>query len=114
MATAVLPSAGNRGNRVSTEQLGMKVAPLIFSLLSDLNRDAIRVRPCVLSNSGHLPRHFLVCLPLARSSFDLPLFQAPVQSPVDGSMTADTFVILLAGNPPHRACSSMMSESGAT
>jgi hypothetical protein len=36
------------------------------------------------------------------------------QSPVDGSITAETTLILSAGNPPHRACSCRMSSSGAT
>jgi hypothetical protein len=36
------------------------------------------------------------------------------QSPVAGSMTVATCVMTFAGNPPQRACSSMMSLSGAT
>ena len=35
-------------------------------------------------------------------------------SPVDGSMMLETRVTLLAGKPPQRACSKMMSASGAT
>ena len=38
----------------------------------------------------------------------------PAQSPVVGSITEVTRETLSAGNPPQRACSKMMSSSGAT
>jgi len=43
-----------------------------------------------------------------------PLSGFNAQSPVEGSMTVDTRVTVFAGNPPQRACSRMMSSSGAT
>jgi len=40
--------------------------------------------------------------------------KAAPHSPVEGSITLETFDIRFAGKPPRRACSSMMAAPGAT